>query len=268
MDKALLVGINKYPAAPLMGCVNDISDMADFIVEKCGFSHSNIRLLVDDRATTKNIMERLYWLVDGSSSGDRLFFHYSGHGAQMATRAHDGEIDGLDEVICPVDFDWSDNHVVRDKDFNRIFSAVPDGCEFIWVSDSCHSGDLSKEFPKNNMIAKSFPIPADMAWRNRSAMASKQKALTMRKSAHDNNVALLSGCQSDQTSADATFDGRANGALTYFLLKCLNSTGGVKLTLSDLVKKVTEALAAKGYEQRPGVEGASDIIARSFLKQP
>lgn len=104
MDKALLVGINSYPTAPLRGCVNDVVDAAKFISEKCGFSSQNVRLLTDDRATTQAIIDRLNWLVDGAKAGDRLYFHYSGHGAQMATRDHAGELDGLDEVICPPEF--------------------------------------------------------------------------------------------------------------------------------------------------------------------
>jgi hypothetical protein len=144
MDKALLVGINRYPAAPLRGCVNDVTDLAQFLVDSCGFAMGDVRLIADERATKTEITDRLNWLVDGAKPGDRLFFHFSGHGTQMATRDHQGEIDGLDEVICPVDFDWTDDHVIRDKDFRRVFGSIPEGCQFVWVSDSCHSGDLER----------------------------------------------------------------------------------------------------------------------------
>ena len=150
MNRALLVGINNYPAQPLRGCVNDVIDMSNFLVESCHFKMDEIRLLVDERATKKNIMDRLGWLLTGVKSGDRIFFQFSGHGAQVPTRNPQGEIDGLDEVICPVDFDWTDPYTIKDKDFNRIFSSVPAGVEFIWVSDSCNSQDLTKLLPKSN----------------------------------------------------------------------------------------------------------------------
>ncbi|MFA6233844.1 MAG: caspase family protein, partial [Bacteroidota bacterium] len=88
-DKALLVGINKYPGAPLSGCVNDDLDMAHFVTlaEKCGFDPKTVRLLTDERATTKEILSRLDWLVSDLAPGDRILFQYSGHGAQVATRS-------------------------------------------------------------------------------------------------------------------------------------------------------------------------------------
>lgn len=267
MDKALLVGINRYPVAPLRGCVNDIADMAELLVAKCGFAMSDVRLVADERATTSEILERLNWLVDGVSAGDRIFFHYSGHGTQMATRDHQGEIDGLDEVICPVDFDWTDSHVIRDKDFRRIFGSVPSGVEFVWVSDSCHSGDLSKDFPPDGALWKSFPVPIDIQWRIATANEVGVKALTLfSASAEAANAALISGCQSDQTSADATFDGRPNGALTYFLLKVLRSQDGLKLPLDQVVSSVKKEIAGTGkYRQIPGIEGSPDIIKQPFL---
>ena len=41
-DKALLVGINAYPRAPLRGCVNDVIDFANLLVKKYGFKRRNM----------------------------------------------------------------------------------------------------------------------------------------------------------------------------------------------------------------------------------
>ena len=92
MNRALLVGINSYPTAPLQGCVDDVQDMAGFLVESCGFLDSDIRLLVDARATTDAIRERLTWLVSGVRPGDRVLFHYSGHGTVLPLRGPSGAI--------------------------------------------------------------------------------------------------------------------------------------------------------------------------------
>lgn len=265
MDRALLVGINTYPSAPLLGCVNDIEDMADFLVAKCAFKEGDIRLLADARATTSAILERLQWLTSGLSAGDRVLFQYSGHGAQVPTRNPAGEVDGQDEVICPVDFDWSDTRLIRDKQFHQIFSAVPKGVKFIWVSDSCHSGDLTRGMPANKIIQRRYPVPADMRWRQIVARQASIVPFGFSRAATQLHIALISGCQSSQTSADANFDGKPNGALTYFLLKQLSSVNGLRHPLRKIVPAVVRALKNAHYDQVPQLEGSRELMSRPFL---
>ena len=87
-NKALLVGINKYPDSrnELRGCVNDILDMEHFITENSKvYQKENIKKLTNQDATKKGIVTQLKWLMEGAQSGDQLLFHYSGHGAQVPT---------------------------------------------------------------------------------------------------------------------------------------------------------------------------------------
>ncbi|MFM8835229.1 MAG: caspase domain-containing protein [Cytophagales bacterium] len=268
MNRALLVGINAYADRPLRGCVNDISDMAQFLTQRCKFKASDIRMLADSRATNEAIRDRLDWLMDGIKPGDRILFHFSGHGAQVATRSSKGEVDGLDEVICPYDFEWSGTRMIRDKEFNKMFSAVPEGVEFLWISDSCHSGDLVTTGPlgKSKKNSKSLPPPADLGWRLRIASEKKMSALSINNSAKQLNVALLSGCKSNQTSADTNFKKRYNGAFTYYLLRELNKSNGLTKPLSAVVKDVSAALRKARYSQEPQLEGHAGIIKGPFLK--
>jgi hypothetical protein len=266
--KALIVGINKYPDPQndLHGCINDINDVAEYLVDVKHFDMADVRLLADDRATKAAILERLNWLVSGAKAGDQLFYHFSGHGAQMATRSKTGELDGLDEVICPYDFDWTDNTALRDKEYAQIFSAIPDGVQFIWVSDSCHSANLSRGVAKPGVFKYRTMIPpADIAWRNRS-IAGKQVTLNaIAKTAKAKNLALISGCKSEQESADAVFDKRANGALTYHLLKTLKGKTGNTDSIATLVKRVNQALSKAKYEQEPQAEGSAELLAKPFF---
>jgi len=257
MDKALLVGINKYPGSPLAGCVNDITDMANFLVDNCHFRSEDIRLLVDARATTREIFARLQWLAD-SRPGDRVLFHYSGHGAQVPARSDSGEVDGLYEVICPVDFDWSPGRMITDKQFAELFEKMPQGVKFNWLSDSCHSGDLDRDIaPAPNgaevLGYRRYPVPADIAWRQRAAR-DKHLASYRAMVGGKLDVGFVGGCQSDQTSADASFKNRPNGAFTYFFLKTIKKMPGDPLT--QVVPSVTDALRHAGFSQVPYVSGA------------
>ncbi len=232
--------------------------MASFLVAQCGFGRGDIRLLTDERATAKAILDRLGWLLTGVTKGDRILFHYSGHGAQVAARNPQGDADRIDEVICPVNFSFDDaSTMIRDKDFVRIFGSVPAGVEFNWISDSCYSGGLTKAMLAGPAFkAKTFKLPADIAWRNASAIEAGEAPLGMKAAAKELNVALISGCTATQESADADINGRYNGALTYYLLDVLKAKSGLKTPLTGVVKTVVKELKKAKFTQTPELEGS------------
>jgi hypothetical protein len=262
MDKALLVGINSYPEAPLAGCLNDVEDMALFITGKCGFDPAAVRLLTDSRATATTIKNRLFWLVDGLKPGDRILFQYSGHGAQVPTRDKKGEVDGLDEVVCCQNFDWSDSNMIRDKEFNTIFKRVPPGVAAWWISDSCHSGGLDRDMAGfGGSKPRRLIPPLDIRWRFEGV-----RSKGLEKNPLDvPNIALISGCRADQTAADAVFKKRPNGALTRFLLDALLRPDGLEKPTSQVITEVRAALKKNHFNQVPQLEGPADLIGKPFL---
>lgn len=268
-NRALLIGINEYSAAPLRGCVNDVLDMAGLLTAKAGFARAEVTLLVDGRATRDAILEHLRALVRALQPGDRALFHFSGHGTQLPSAADSGEEDGLDEAICPVDYSWDDlGSFLRDKDFRREFARIPAGVTFVWVSDSCHSGTMSRDarLAAHDPRPRCLPPPADLVWKIETLRhRGLQRSRGLRATAEALRLALLAGCQAEQTSADAIFDGRANGALTYYLLRALERDGGLGLGLEPLAAQVTGALSQNGFDQRPSLEGDDEQIRRSFL---
>lgn len=277
-DRALLVGINAYKDAPLSGCVNDVVDMASYLTQEAKFDPSGIRLLVDSRATKAAIEERLKWLVRGTKPGDRLVFHYSGHGTQVADRNGGDEIDRLDEVICPVNFDWTEPHLIRDDFFADLFKSVPAGVKFAWIADCCHSGTLTRDFfaprasTKKTKSKKSAVVlgarfltpPADHLWRVHVARGMEMAAGKIQKTIAASaklNVQFVSGCRDNQTSADASFGNRPNGALTYYLLKSLRAKKGAPF--SSIVTTTRTSLARAGFDQVPQSDG--NLLERPFL---
>lgn len=265
-DKALLVGINTYPTAPLQGCVDDVETFAqEELIKRFKFNPAGVRLLLNNKASTQNILDRLDWLVTSLKIGDRVLFYYSGHGAQFATSDISGEADGLNEVICPYDFDWSEKRMISDHQFKRIFTRIPSGVIFNWVSDSCHSGDLTKELPVRTKAfkVKTMPHPDEVKARLNPLLS---KGIEPEKKALVNgilDVGFISGCKRNQTSADAEIGGRHCGALSYFLRKNLNAPDGMTIPLSVLVARVCHDLKINGYEQEPQAEGVRS--SRPFL---
>lgn len=263
VSKALLCGLNAYPRSPLTGCVNDTAEMASTITMPAfGYRPEDVRPLIDGRATTQAILQGLEWLVEGARPGDRLLFHFSGHGVQVATSDR-SEIDGLAEAICPIDFDWSPQRMITDKQLVKIFSRLPAGVSFNWVSDSCHSGDLTRNMPGPNdpdEIPRTIPLPFDIEWNLRAALSASYKKIN-RVGKIDRgimngmlDVGFISGCMSNQTSADTVINGRPCGALTHFLVKHLRANPTA--SLRTIVALVNADLRLHRYSQCPQVEGA------------
>ncbi|KAF5838042.1 metacaspase type II [Dunaliella salina] len=140
---ALLIGCN-YPGtkAALQGCVNDVWDFKQTLMECMGFDEDNIAIMVDTdqeypQPTGKNIRAYLNKMVDEAEDGDLLFLHYSGHGTQLPTDDPE-EPDGKNECICPSDLD-----VISDNDLTKIFAPLSKkNVKLTFVADCCHSGTL------------------------------------------------------------------------------------------------------------------------------
>jgi hypothetical protein len=261
--KALLVGINAYPnpSNNLRGCINDIVDMEYFIASKNKvYPKENIKTLTDSRATKQGILDHLNWLLLGASAGDQILFHYSGHGAQLPSRSPSIEKDGLDEIICPYDFrgDAAAATAISDKEFASIFAKIPKGVHFVWISDSCHSEDLSRkhEIVETNDGNSIYELK-DTRFRrfnHEPQQGLAIPAVSLSAAPIPLHGALLSGCASHQLSADAYINNRFNGAFTHYLIKNL-SLYGQDASMQEIVKYVNIDLMENNYDQNPQSEG-------------
>jgi hypothetical protein len=279
--RALLVGIN-YPNTKhkLRGCINDVSLTSEMLTRKFNFQPKHKRMLTDASATTKNILERLEWLVDGAQPGDVLYFHYSGHGSQMVDTRYDDDVepDGLDEIICPIDLNWRDK-VIKDDDFKRIFNKVPAGVNLTVMLDCCHSGSgidsfsdyqpmgrASREFaPDSPNRSRLLEMPADIANRSLGLDLSPRPRGVQSGNVKKSSGLLISGCQSHQTSADAFIHNKYIGAATYFLLDSLKKNN-YNIGYKELVERMNAKLAKYRYAQRPELNGNEDLFTMGFLQ--
>ena len=273
MKKALLVGIN-YPGTEhaLNGCVNDVVAVSSILSSKYGFAPQNKRMLVDASATTKNILDRLEWLVKDSHAGDVLFFHYSGHGSQYIDQKYDGdyEPDGKDEILCPIDLDWR-TKIIKDDDLRRIFNKVPEGVNLTVFLDCCHSGSgidsgeynetmtyTNRDFSIDQGPNKNRHLEPPVDIMNRGIGLQLETKSVQSKT----TGVLISGCRSNQTSADAWMHNKYMGAATFFLLEALESVD----TYSEIVESMNNSLIKTGYTQRPQFNGDASYKEQKFLE--
>ncbi len=143
--RALLVGINEYadPAANLSGCVNDVW-LVSALLQESGYAAEDIRIVLNDRATTAGVIERMGWLLDDARGGDTCFFYYSGHGAQVPTYGADGKVDRINESLVLHDFDWSSGKAFTDVQFHELYSQLPYELRFVCMFDCCHAGGMTR----------------------------------------------------------------------------------------------------------------------------
>lgn len=247
--KALIHAINDYPDAPLQGCVQDASTMQLLWSETLGIDPSCIKMLLNKDANTANIKDSLKWLSE-VQSGEFALYHFSGHGVQVPGR----EQDNLDECVCPYDFDWSPSRMITDDDYFKIFWEMPDDVRFYWSSDSCHSGDLSRDIAPVKGRNRSMPLPPHMV-----SLVAKLKSrnlikpLLSKRRAQELDVGYVSACLSTQTASDTVINGKPCGAFTYFFADALKKTPKDPLVM--IVERTVQGLRNNYYSQEPQGDG-------------
>ncbi len=250
-DRALLIAINTYPNAPLAGCVNDAMNWAKYLKKK-DFKESNILFLLNEKATRAEIIKALRWLTADAKRGDRRILVFSGHGVEFNGDTANAQPYGVNQAICPYDFGWSQNQMLIDTDIIGFFRAFTSDVKAYWVSDSCHSGDLSRSIIRGT--PKVYPM-APLLARASVKRAQHGAKKTMARDALL-NVGFVSGCKYNQTSADSVFGvpGVPEGALSHYLLEELNEDD--TRPLSVIVEETNKSLRRDGYEQESQCEGA------------
>lgn len=274
--RAVLIGVNKYqiPGADLRGCVNDVVNMTGVLTQVYGFAKSDIVTLTDFGATKKAMQAAIRALVTGARTGDVLYLHYSGHGANVPDKNGD-EADGRDEILCPTDLDWKSP--LTDDWLRTTFNRLKAGVSLTVVMDCCHSGTNTRAIlpPDAPAIPRYLPNPWDlMAVESgrklrgavRVGMHAASRAARKRNDVVNVDIpeVLVTGCRDTQTSADAYIGGSFNGALTYNLVASIKEKKG-KLTYRDL-HTLTKGRLAKGkFDQVPQLEGRKAHLDLPFL---
>ena len=129
----------QHSPGELRGCHNDVHNMKEYIKNCHGFTDADITLLLDDgkntAPTSANILAAFKKLASEAKAGDACFVHYSGHGCSI--RDDDGdEADGMDEALCPVDYQKSG--VIRDDDvLEKLIAPLPKGVTLTCIMDCC-----------------------------------------------------------------------------------------------------------------------------------
>ena len=244
---SLHIGLNAVsPAAyggwsgDLAACEFDAKDMAA-IAKSQGMTST---VLLTKQGTRAKMLTAMRKAAKQLRKGDLFFLTYSGHGGQVPDVTGE-ETDKQDETWC-----LYDGQLIDDELYFEL-SRFASGVRILVLSDSCHSGTVTRAVPppldRTNVAGRSKMMPPAVAirtYREHQAFYNKlqhdvakaagkaatvdpdsalaQLAVSPRLTAiakkFNASVILISGCQDNQTS----MDGEHNGAFTEQLLKVWN----------------------------------------------
>jgi metacaspase-1 len=202
MKLALCIGINDYPGVSndLYGCRNDAADWTDALTAR-GF---DVRTLLDSAASGAAIRTGVADLLSRTSAGDAVVITYSGHGTWVPDLDGD-EPDHRDEALCPHDI--AANGPLLDDELFTLFSAASPGVRTVLISDSCHSGTLTRlSRPLGDSRCSSRFLAPSTFLSPPTGNLSRGPSRTRPRS----SALLLSACRDTEYSYDATFSGRPN----------------------------------------------------------
>lgn len=255
---ALCIGINDYPGtdSDLAGCVNDANDWA----AELGVRGFEVARLIDGQATLAAMTAGIEALIGKAVAGDTVVITYSGHGTWVPDSSGD-EPDGRDEGLCPHDIGRVGP--LLDDEIRRLFSARKAGARVVLISDSCHSGsvtrgredDLDADAPR----ARFMPLEAWMPRGELPPVGARPAGLVVGLGRAGGDL-LLAGCQDTEYSWDTRFRGRPNGAFTYYALKTLRERQPA--TYEAWMRAIREYLPSTRLPQTPQILGSG--TARRF----
>ncbi len=280
---SLHIGLNAVSATayggwdgPLAACEFDANDMAALAKAK----GMKATVLLTKSATRAKALAAMRAAAKALKAGDLFFMSYSGHGGQVSD-ANGDEPDRKDETWC-----LYDGQLIDDELYFEL-SRFAAGVRILVLSDSCHSGSVTRDMPppppppgqrvklmpdavarRVYALHKAFydKLQADVAAAAGKAFVDPDTALAqVGAAAHATAlvgkfkpaVILISGCQDNQSS----MDGDQNGAFTEQLLKVWNH-GAFAGTYASLHTRVRAGL--------PGSQSPNLFVlgqAAAFLKQ-
>lgn len=238
-NRALLIGIGEYDTGKTgwrkIHGDNDVSLLVPMFKK-----HSFIvNTLTNREATKKNITKALKHLAAGCKAGDKVYFHFSGHG-QPVIDCNGDEQRAYDEAVVPYDAFRSEgystgskryggeNHLIDDElapFFHYIRKKIGKNGQLFIVFDACYSRGLEKG---DNDFPEGFDVDDLPEYMRGSADYFTPTDKTYLKSLklperYDSGctMAVVSACGENERNFEHKVAGQYYGSLSYCIYRLL-----------------------------------------------
>lgn len=241
---AVVVGVSDYvgTANDLGYCDDDAKDIRNMLLTDPRWDTANIQLLLDSQATRANIQTALANMAAVADGDDICLFSFSGHGTTGADVAPADEIDGLDEYICPHDF-----NNIRDDELGDWLAAIHPSNMVVFI-DTCHSGGQIK-LAGCQIRTINIDGPAPQKGDGFAADLSARA-----RDLDDLSFVVSTACDDDEYSYEN--GSLANGVYTEFLLEAMrravaDANGNGELSCEEAHSYLTPLVVAYNSSQHP-----------------
>lgn len=237
-NRALLVGIGRYPAYTGWTEIHGDADVNLLFqaLKRNGFS--DVKTLKNAQATKVAIVKELKALANRCQQGDKVYFHFSGHGQPVADINRDEGSKGFDEAIVPYNacktittkmkglFYNGENHLIDDE-LNPLFSKIKDKLgangELFIAIDACYSDDMERapgsddaELPTTRGTNEKLNVKKKAPWTS----IPKPKSFSPGAKMY-----VVSACKSNEKNFEyKAKNGKTYGSLSYFIFTQMNNT--------------------------------------------
>lgn len=241
---AVVAGVSEYASrgiSTLRYANKDAEAFANYLRTKKGgqIQEENLRLLLNEKATTAAIYEALNWLTEEVQENDLVYFYFAGHG--------DMESSTIFKLGFLLTYNTPRtnyiNNAVRIEDVNRFANtlSVENKAKVILITDACHSGSLTGNIFRDNFLK------------------AEQK-----RTARDNEIRITS-CGPEERAMEGEAWGGGRGVFSYYLVNGLlgfaaNGTENV-IRVKDIRTYLDSSFAKdplllrENHQQKPIVTG-------------
>ena len=248
---AVVIGVSRYSDSRIQSLRYATSDAEYFfnwlISSKGGkYAPNNIKLLLDEKATGRNIKDALFNWLRQAIEEDIVIIYFAGHGSpdspdtpeNLYLLPYDTQYDNIAATGFPM---WDVETALK-----RFIKAK----RVIVIADACHSGGVGQSFDVSRRSTRGIGVnPISTRLENLSEIGK--------------GVAVISASGDQQTSQEGNQWGGGHGVFTYYLMEALNGKADYnqdsKVSLGELIPFLSEQVRrATRSAQSPTVSGTFD----------
>ncbi len=210
--------LNKRKIQSLRGVALDVQNIAQTFVKR-GIPEKQIRVLMDEDATTAKVKAEIASIAQIAGPDDLLILYVSGHGMQ-ANNKREGK-------SLPVFYDFSLKQAHSAPDFSQLLELLTQSAadRFVMIVDTCHAGGAASIMP--TVVITSNGVQLSKSGGSPSPHTITRELDTTR------NIAILSSSRFEEVSHEFK---KTGGLFTYFLSQAIQEAEKDEI-LRDIVKK-------------------------------